>query len=102
MANALMLQSEIELDNRATDIVLDELKRSIEFAHEKIREQKSEIDHLRMSYRNVVCQLNNASEEIDKLRKWSDEDHDRIIFMDDSSRRHFLCFRGIPEEPRET
>ena len=102
MANALMLQSEIELDNRATDIVLEELKKSIEFAHEKIREQKSEIDHLRMSYRNVVCQLNNASEEIEKLRKWSDEDHDRIIYMDDSSRRNSLRFRGIPEEPRET
>ena len=92
----------MDVFNRARDIELDEIKKSLEFAHETIREQKSCIDNLKMQYKNVNFKFNTLSQQFDEFLAAAAEDHDRLIYLDDYGRRSSLRIRGIPEEPRET
>ena len=71
------------LDNRARDVEISEIKRSLEFAHEMIREQKSVIDNLKMSYKNVCSNYNTLSAELKEFKKTVAEDHERLIYHDE-------------------
>ena len=101
-----MTASEMEdmllIDNRARDLEIQELKRSLEFAHELIRTQTSEIDHLKMTHRNTMNQINEMKRDMATFCALAAEDHDRLIYLDDYGRRSSLRFRGVVEDPRET
>ena len=101
-----MNNSEVEslllIDNRARDIEIEELKRSLEFAHELIRAQKSEIDNVKMEHRNATRKINTLMEDFSKLVSLAAKDHDRLVYLDDYGRRSSLRFKGVAEEPRET
>ena len=90
------------IENRARDIEIEEIKKSLEFAHHLIRTQKSEIDNLRMEHRSANLQIKKMDEELKKYQKLVDDDHNRLVYLDDYGRRSSLRFRGIDEEAWET
>ena len=46
MANLTLRLDELDIENKARDIAIAELQKSLEFAYKEIRERKSEYDHL--------------------------------------------------------
>ena len=86
----------MEIENRARDVEIDELTKSLEFAYSHIREQKSWIDDLKMKYKNVNLRLNKLTTDFDNLDEAVAEDHERIIYLDDYGRRSSIRIRGIP------
>ena len=90
------------IDNEAREIEMKELKKSIDAAHSFILQQKSVIDQMRMERKNDLRKSNTLSDQVEKLREQAEVDHYRLVYMEDSSRRSSLRFRGVPEEPWET
>ena len=97
------------IDNEAKEIEIAALKTSIEAtqtsieaANALILKQKSEIDQLRMERKNDLCKIRSLNDQVEQLRKQSEMDHHRLVYVEDSSRRSSLRFRGVPEQPWET
>ena len=97
------------IDNEAREIVIAELKTSleatqtsVEAAHALNLKQKSEIDQLRMERKNDLCKIKSLNDQVELLRKQLESDHHRLVYVEDSSRRSSLRFRGVPEQPWET
>ena len=100
--NNSQVESLLLIDNKARDLEVEEIKKSLEFAHDFIRIQKSEIDNLRMLHRSSTHKFNALSEKFSKLCALAAADHDRLVYLDDYGRRSSLRFKGVAEEPRET
>ena len=45
--------------------------------------------------------MNKMEETMETFRRLAEEDHDRLVYLDDYGRRSSLRIRGVAEEPRE-
>ena len=90
-----VIRSEMTIDSAHRDREIEDLKSSLNFAHGFIVE-------LQTSQRNLIEELKTVKKDLADLKKATTSDHDRIVYLDDNSRRSSLRFRGLAEAPRET
>ena len=89
-----IIRSEIAIDSSHRDKEISELKESLNFAHGLILE-------LRRSNQSLQEDLSAVKTDLSALQLKVATDHQRVVYLDDNSRRNSLRFKGVAEAPRE-
>ena len=97
-----VLSNELLIDTKLEEIRENEKKTEIKELIDSLNYAHKQIEDLKQSQKKMLQELKSNKEEIEELKRSAKSDHERIVYLDDYTRRNSLRFRGVPEAPRET
>ena len=77
------------------------MTKSVQFAHGEIEDQKEEIKKLKALCHTACSTVESLTKQLAEVRRNQEADHNKLVYLDDYSRRNSLRLRGIPETDKE-